>query len=178
MPLNLRNSTRFAHRLQPMSTHIAPLISIAQAAPRCGLARKPARQPFAPCKPHSAARRGGAVRPRAAARRAEADVVVVGAGVAGLNAAAKLHAAGGHCRTVCLWIQMQTCQSQQSALHACRGRCAAAGGVRRRWRTGAHAALKVRLSCSLSLWAPRDLPSSFGHLTAPITRRLHSAAAL
>ncbi|KAL4854581.1 4-substituted benzoates-glutamate ligase [Chlorella vulgaris] len=72
---------------------------IRQLAYRGGTSASQYKPPAVVSKPQQrevleASRRAAAVRPRAAAGLAEADVVVVGAGVAGLNAAAKLHAAG------------------------------------------------------------------------------------
>ncbi len=62
-----------------------------QSSPRCKPACFASVQPL---KPSHAVRIAAALRPTASAEQQE-DVVVVGAGVAGLNAATKLHAAGG-----------------------------------------------------------------------------------
>jgi hypothetical protein len=77
---------------------VAVINQAALTAAHCRPAGKLVCRPFAPSSRRFTARRAASARPRASAEQQyAADVVVVGAGVAGLNAAATLHKAGKLC---------------------------------------------------------------------------------
>lgn len=68
--------------------------TVNQAVLRASHCGKLVCRPFAPSPRRFTARRAASTRPRASQLEYAADVVVVGAGVAGLHAAATLHKAG------------------------------------------------------------------------------------